>query len=147
MSDDGKLGGGVALVTGGGGAIGGAIARLYAAEGAKVLVADVRTDMAEQVAAEINAAGGKAVAQTTDVSAPASAEASVAAALAAFGSLNILVNVAAAVTPDGNVVDLPLEDWNEAFAVNLTGPFYLCKAVAAGMIERKFGKIINISST
>jgi NAD(P)-dependent dehydrogenase (short-subunit alcohol dehydrogenase family) len=102
--------------------------------------------MGEQVAGEIAAAGGTAVAHATDVSDPTSAEASVAAAVEAFGSLTILVNVAAAVTPDGSVVDLPLEDWNEAFAVNLTGPFLMCKYAIPHIKAAGGGAVVNIAS-
>ncbi len=144
--NDGKLGGSTAIITGGGGAIGGAIAKLFAQEGARVLVADLRAEAAATVAGAISAAGGKAVSCETDVSEPASARAAVDAAVAEFGALSVLVKVAAAVTPDASVVDLDLADWNQAFAVNLTGPFLMCKYAVPHITESGGGAIVNIAS-
>ncbi len=144
--NDGRLGGSTAIITGGGGAIGGAIARLFAQEGARVLVADLRGGAAATVAGAISAAGGKAVGCETDVSEPASALAAVDAAVSEFGALSVLVHVAAAVTPDASVVDLDLADWNQAFAVNLTGPFLMCKYAVPHITESGGGAIVNIAS-
>ncbi len=144
--NDGRLGGKTAIITGGGGAIGGAIAKLFAQEGARVLVADLRGGAAATVAGGISAAGGKAVSCETDVSEPASARAAVDAAVSEFGALSVLVNVAAAVTPDASVVDLDLADWNRAFAVNLTGPFLMCKYAVPHITESGGGAIVNIAS-
>jgi len=143
MANSGKLDGRVALVTGGGGAIGGAICRLYAREGARVLVADLLADDAEAVAADI---GGAGRAFELDVSDPAQGRAAVAAAVEAFGALHILVNVAAAVTPDAPVEELALEDWNQAFAVNLTGPFLMSKFAVPEIRKAGGGAIVNIAS-
>lgn len=143
MTGSGKLAGRVALVTGGGGAIGGAICRLYAAEGAKVLVADQRAAEAEAVARDLGEAGR---AFELDVSDPAQARAAVGDAVAAFGALHILVNVAAAVTPDAPVESLSVEDWNRAFAVNLTGPFLMSKFAVPEIRKAGGGAIVNIAS-
>lgn len=143
MADNGKLDGQVALVTGGGGAIGGAICRLYAKEGAKVLVADLRAEEAQAVAGEIGAA---AQPFELDVSDPAQGSAAVAAAVEAFGGLHVLVNVAAAVTPDAPVETLALEEWNKAFAVNLTGPFLMSKFAVPEIRKAGGGAIVNIAS-
>ena len=143
---DAKLSGRTAIVTGGGGAIGGAIARLFAAEGAAVLVADVRPDAALEVSNAIDEAGGRAAAWETDVSDPGSCKQAVDAALSEFGALHVLVNVAAAVSPDASVVDLDLADWNQAFVVNLTGPFLMCKYAVPHITESGGGAIINIAS-
>jgi NAD(P)-dependent dehydrogenase (short-subunit alcohol dehydrogenase family) len=143
MASSGKLSGSVALVTGGGGAIGGAISRLYANEGAQVLVADARGEAAENVAGEI---GKAAVPFEADVSDPAQCSAAVDAAIEAFGSLNILVNVAAAVTPDRSVEELPLEEWNQAFAVNLTAPFLMAKYAVPHIRKAGGGAVVNIAS-
>ena len=139
MADTGKLAGRVALVTGGGGAI----CRLYAREGAKVLVADLRANEAQAVAGDI---GDAARACELDVSDPAQGSAAVAAAVEAFGALHILVNVAAAVTPDAPVESLALEDWNKAFAVNLTGPFLMSKFAVPEIRKAGGGAIVNIAS-
>ena len=135
MATEGKLGGRTALVTGGGGAIGGAIARLYAVEGAKLLVADANAAAAEAVAAEI-----------ADVSDPGQGKAAVDAAVEAYGALHILVNVAAAMTPDAPVEALPLEEWERAFAVNLTGPFLMAKFASPHIRRAGGGAIVNIAS-
>src|SRR4051812_13373396 len=100
MSQTGKLAGRVALITGAGGEIGAAIAKRLAAEGASIVAADLRGESAERTATDIRNAGGAAVAQETDVSNPDHAARAAAKASEAFGGLNILVNVAAAVTPD-----------------------------------------------
>jgi NAD(P)-dependent dehydrogenase (short-subunit alcohol dehydrogenase family) len=146
MSGNGRLAGRVALVTGAGGEIGGAIAKRFAAEGAKVLIADVNGANAESTAAAVRAAGGEAAVQATDVSRPEEAARAVAKAVAAFGSLRILVNVAAAVTPDGTCETLDLADWNKALAVNLTGPFLMAKYAVPEIRNAGGGVIINIAS-
>ena len=143
MANEGKLTGCVALVTGGGGAIGGAICRLYAGEGAKILVADARADAAASVAEEI---GNAARPFDLDVSDPIQGAAAVDATVEAFGSLNVLVNVAATTTPDNSVEDLSLRDWNEAFAVNLTGPFLMSKFAVPQIRMAGGGSIVNIAS-
>ena len=146
MAEGGKLDGRVALITGGGGAIGGATARLFAAEGAAVLVADQREAEAEAVCADIREAGGRAAPFVLDVADPAQDAAAVAHAVEAFGRLDVLVNVAAAVTPDAPVETLPLEEWNRAFAVNLTGPFLMSKFAIPHMRKAGGGAIVNIAS-
>jgi NAD(P)-dependent dehydrogenase (short-subunit alcohol dehydrogenase family) len=146
MTQTDLLAGRVALITGGGGEIGGAIARRFAAAGAAVAVADVRGDAAEQVAAEIEAKGGRAVAITADVSSPRDAQHSVECAVAAFGKLTTLVNVAATVTPDGTVETLTLAQWNETLAVNLTGAFLMCKYAVPEIRKAGGGTIVNIAS-
>src|SRR4051812_26366816 len=103
MTQPDLLQGRVALIAGGGGEIGGAIARRFAAAGAAVAVADLRRDAADTVAAEIASAGGQSVAVRCNVAVAEDAERAVRHAVEAFGSLTTLVNVAANVTPDGTV--------------------------------------------
>lgn len=146
MTTAGKMQNKVALVTGGGGAIGGASARLLASEGAKILVADERSETAEAVAQEIKDAGGAAEAIAIDVADPAQCKAAVDAAVSAFGELHVLVNVAAAVTPDAPVDELPLEEWNRAFAVNVTGPFLMSKFAVPEIRKAGGGAIVNMAS-
>jgi NAD(P)-dependent dehydrogenase (short-subunit alcohol dehydrogenase family) len=146
MSQSDQLTGRVALITGGGGEIGGAIAHRFAQAGAAVAVADVRRDAAEQVATDITAAGGHAVAVRTNVAVAEDAERAVRHAVDAFGKLTTLVNVAAAVTPDGTVETLSLDDWNEALAVNLTGAFLMSKYAVPEIRKAGGGTIINIAS-
>ncbi len=146
MAAAGRLTGRVALISGGGGEIGGAIARLFAAEGAEVAIADLDPHKAETVARGIVDAGGRAHALTVDVADEASAKDAVARAVEAFGKLTTLVNVAATVTPDGTVETLSLEQWNKAIAVNLTGAFLMCKFAVPELRRSGGGSIINIAS-
>ena len=136
----------MALVTGGGGEIGGAICRRFAAEGAEVAVADLDPAKAEAVARGVVAGGGRAVALAVDVTEEASAKDAVARTIAAFGRLTTLINVAAAITPDGTVETLPLAEWNKALAVNLTGAFVMCKYAVPELKRAGGGSIINIAS-
>lgn len=146
MDSGDLLTGRVALVTGGGGEIGGAIARRFAAAGAALVIGDTRLAAAEAVAAEIIRAGGRAVALVTDVSRATDAEAAVRKTVQAFGKLTSLVNVAAAVTPDGTVETLTLEEWNMALGVNLTGAFLMCKYAVPEIRKAGGGTIVNIAS-
>lgn len=141
-----QLAGRTALITGGGGEIASAIALRFAEEGAQVVVGDVQFEAAKATAASIAANGGEAEAVLLDVSDPDSCRAAVEATVARFGQLTTLVNVAAAVTPDGTVETLSLEDWNKAIAVNLTGPFLMSKYAIPRMREAGGGSIINIAS-
>ncbi len=140
------LAGRVALVTGGGGEIGGAIAKRFAQEGAQIAVGDIRLEAAQACAGEIIKAGGKAIGFQMDVSQPEDCEKAVRAAVEAFGKLTTLVNVAAAVTPDGTVETISFEDWNRALAVNLSGAFLTCKYGVPELRRAGGGTIINIAS-
>src|SRR5258708_7685595 len=145
MTGGGRLAQRVALVTGGGGEIGGAICRRFAAEGAEVAIADLDPAKSEAVARAIAGSGGPALALEVDVADEASAKDAVERTVASFGRLTTLVNVAATVTPDGTVETLSLDDWNKAIAVNLTGAFVMCK-YAVPALRRAGGGIINIAS-
>jgi NAD(P)-dependent dehydrogenase (short-subunit alcohol dehydrogenase family) len=140
------LAGRTALVTGGGGEIGGAIALRFAAAGADVVIADISMEGARAVAARIMEAGGRAIAVEADVSVATDAERAVAQAVTTFRQLTTLVNVAAAVTPDGTVETLTLEQWNEALGVNFTGAFLMCKYAVPALRRAGGGTIINIAS-
>jgi NAD(P)-dependent dehydrogenase (short-subunit alcohol dehydrogenase family) len=146
MTVAGRMNGRVALITGGGGEIGGAIAKRFAAEGAAIAVADIDLAKSESVARAIGDSGGRAQAFVVDVSSGASAEDAVRRTVAAFGKLTSLVNVAAAVTPEGSVETLPLDVWNHAISVNLTGAFLMCKFSVPEMRRAGGGSIINIAS-
>ncbi len=146
MATGNRLRGRVALVAGGGGEIGGAIARLFAAEGAEVAVADLDPDKAEAVARAVLERGGHARALAVDVADEGSAGTAVARTIEIFGRLTTLVNVAATVTPDGTVETLSIEQWNKAIAVNLTGAFLMCKFAVPELRRAGGGSIINIAS-
>jgi NAD(P)-dependent dehydrogenase (short-subunit alcohol dehydrogenase family) len=146
MTNTSRLAGRVALIAGGGGEIGSAIARRFADEGAEVAIADLDPAKSDATARAIIAGGGRSLALDVDVSETASAKAAVARTVATFGKLTTLVNVAAAVTPDGTVETLSLEQWNEAIGVNLTGAFLMCKYAVPELRRAGGGSIINIAS-
>ncbi|MBT4006709.1 MAG: glucose 1-dehydrogenase [Rhodospirillales bacterium] len=141
-----RLAGKVALITGAGGAIGGAIARHFASHGAKICVGDINLEGAEQTVSDIGAGGGTAVACPLDVSDAAQAERAVQLAVEKFGNLHILINVAAGSSPDATVVDRSLEDWTREISINLTGCFLMSKYAIPAMKDSGGGAIINIAS-
>ena len=146
QTEQGILSGDVALVTGGGGEIGGAIARRLASEGAQVMVVDVRQSAAEAVASDISEAGGSAAWFAGDISSEATAETSVAKTTEVFGGLSLLVNTAATVTDDGTVETITLDQWNTALAINLTAVFLMCKYAIPQIRKAGGGAIVNITS-
>jgi NAD(P)-dependent dehydrogenase (short-subunit alcohol dehydrogenase family) len=135
----------VAIITGGGSGLGRVLAHSFAAEGAAVVVADMVGQRATTVAGEISEAGGRSLAQTTDVTDAADVEVMVGAARDAFGSVDILVNNAAKAT-DADFLDLSEEAWDEDVAITLKGSFLCSQAVLADMTENRSGVILNISS-
>lgn len=142
----GRMNGCVALITGGGGEIGTAIALRLAQEGAQIAVADLDPSKAAATAQKVIAAGGRATSTDVDVSQPESCEAAVQSTIASLGKLTTLINVAAAVTPDGTVETLTLDQWNKAIGVNLTGAFLMCKYAVPHMRAAGGGSIVNIAS-
>ena len=135
----------VALVTGGSRGIGRAISRRLAEEGARVAIADILEDEARQTATEIVAAGGQALAVTTDVTQLDQVQACVQHVTDTWGAIDILVNNAGWDRIEPFVESSP-ETWDKVIAINLRGPINLCHTVAPQMMERKQGKIISISS-
>jgi len=140
-----KLEGKVAIVTGGGRGIGRAIARGYAAEGAKVAVAARTQEQVEAVAEEIRRRGGEAIAVPTDVTQEEQVEALVQRTVETWGPVNILVNDAG-VNPRGPFLETAPEEWRQAFEVNVMGIVLCCRAVLPLMMENGGGHIINIGS-
>jgi 3-oxoacyl-[acyl-carrier protein] reductase len=135
------LTGKTALVTGASGGIGGAIARAMHAQGAKVAVSGTRRDALDALAAEL--AG--AVVLPCDLSNKDAVEALVPDAEKALGQLDILV-ANAGITKDNLLVQLRDEDWEQVINVNLTATFRLARAAAKGMMRRRFGRLIGITS-
>jgi 3-oxoacyl-[acyl-carrier protein] reductase len=135
------LSGKTALVTGATGGIGGAIARALHAQGAKVAVSGTRREVLDALAAEI---GGAAV-LPCDLANKDSVEALVPDAEKALGQLDILV-ANAGITKDNLFIALKDEDWDEVLNVNLTSTFRLARAAVKGMMRRRFGRVIGITS-
>jgi NAD(P)-dependent dehydrogenase (short-subunit alcohol dehydrogenase family) len=135
----------VAIVTGGAHGMGEAEARLFAAEGARVVVADILASEAETVAADICAGGGDAIAAALDVTSEAQWRALVARTLSRYGRLDILVNNAGI---SGSSVGDPdgLDGWDRIIAVNQTSVFLGTKLAAEEMAKTGGGSIVNISS-
>jgi 3-oxoacyl-[acyl-carrier protein] reductase len=144
-----ELEGRAAIVTGGGTGVGAATARALAKRGCAVLVNYSRSkDAAEQVAAEVEEAGAKALAFQCDVADDAACRAMVATAHKAFGRLDVLVNNAGVTTfiPHANLEDVSDEVWRSILDVNLTGPFHCARAARTALEESGGGEIVNVSS-
>jgi NAD(P)-dependent dehydrogenase (short-subunit alcohol dehydrogenase family) len=144
----GELTGKGAVVTGGGGGIGSATCRLLAERGASVVVADIDTEAAEAVAAEISADGGTALAVTVDMSSEQQVRALTDAAVDRFGGIDILHNNAALTdtAPDGVLTDLDMDYWDRVMATNVKGYALGVKHFVPGMIERGGGIVVNTAS-
>lgn len=141
-----RLAGRVAVVTGAAQGIGEACARLFAAEGAKVVLGDIREEGVKKVATEIATAGGEAAGLAADVSQPQAAEKLVAAAVERFGGIDICVCNAGISRPKP-FLDLTLDDWEGTLKVNLGGAFLVGQAAARAMVKGgRAGSIINMSS-
>jgi NAD(P)-dependent dehydrogenase (short-subunit alcohol dehydrogenase family) len=140
-----SLQGKVAVVTGAGGGIGGAIAHALSAYGADIMAVDRNLESARFNADLIKEKGGKAVPYGLDITDVAEIEKMADAALAEFGRIDILVN-SAGMNIRKAVVDMHEEDWDPVINVNLKGVVFCCRAVARVMIKQRKGKIINIAS-
>ena len=133
------------IVTGGGGGIGGATCRRFASEGAQVAVFDMNLEAAEKVAADIRAGGGQAAAFACNITDRAQVDAAVAAAQTQLGPIAVLVNNAGWDVFKPFLKTVPAE-WEKLIAINLTGALHMLHAVLPGMVERKYGRIVNVAS-
>ncbi len=143
------LRGKVVVITGGGKGIGKIYAREFAHAGAKVVAADIDGEGAEAVAREIAAEGYEAIGLRVDISDAAAVEVMAKTALEKFGVIDVLINNASlmSVLPRRDWMEIPVEEWDRVMDVNLRGMFLCCQAVAPAMKARKYGKIVNISSS
>lgn len=133
------------IVTGGGGGIGGATCRRFAREGAKVAIFDMNLEAAERVAADIRASGGQAAAFACNITDRAQVDAAVAAAQTQLGPIAVLVNNAGWDVFKPFLKTVPAE-WEKLIAINLTGALHMLHAVLPGMVEHKYGRIVNVAS-
>ncbi len=142
-----RLDGKVAVITGAGSGIGKVAAALFAAEGAKVVVADIAASQAQSTAREIEAGGGSATAVTVDVSDEAGVAGMIAMAQSSYGGLHVLFNNAGIFPDDdGGVLDTPPDTWQKVMEVNLKGVWLGCRAAIPAMLESGGGSIINVAS-
>lgn len=135
----------VIVITGASSGLGEATARLLSAEGAKLVLGARRLDRLTALVEELNANGGEAVAQQTDVTDRQQVEALVQVAMDAFGHVDVMLNNAG-IMPQAPLASLPVEDWDRQIDVNIKGVLYGIAAVLPHMQARKSGHIINVSS-
>ena len=140
-----RLAGKVALISGGARGMGAVEARLFAQEGARVVIGDILEAEGRKVEADIRAAGGEAVFVRLDVTNEADWQQAVATAESRFGTLHILVNNAG-VSGHGKVEDTPAEEWDRVMDINAKGVFLGSKTAIPAMRRAGGGSIINISS-
>ena len=135
----------IAIVTGAGRGIGEAVSLRFAGEGAKIACVDVNIEDAKDTAAQIKTKGGDAIAVKCDVSKAAEVDAMAKEVLDAFGTIDILVNNAGVIR-DAQLKNMTEEMWDIVLDVNTKGPFLCCKAITPVMVEKQYGKIVNLAS-
>ena len=144
---DGLLSDRIAVVTGGGGGIGAATARLFADQGAQVVIADIDAELAQLTAEQITAAGGSAFAAVTDVRDAGQVAELARSVLERHGRVDVLVNnVGHWLRHPGNFVDTDPQLWDDLYRVNLHHVFLVTHAFLPAMIGRRSGAIVNVSS-
>lgn len=134
------------VVTGGGNGIGRAVALAFAEAGGKVACLDFDRAAAERAAGEIEAKGGKALGLGCDVSVEAQVKSAVDRAVAALGPVRAMLHAAAPHDPSGTVLEMDPAEWNRVLAIQLTGAFFVSRAVLPSMIAAGGGSIILIAS-
>ena len=136
----------VAIITGGAKGIGRGISLRFAEEGCTVAIADILEERAKETALELSKKGKQAIGIKCDVTDKKQVRDMVANVIAKFGKIDILVNDAGALPRHFPAEDLPEEEWDKIVDLNLKGQFLCCQAVIPHMKQRKYGKIVNISS-
>jgi len=137
----------VAVITGAGRNIGEETAKLFASEGAKIVIVDMDKARGDKVASDIKKSGGQAVACVANIASEADVDALVKAAVDAFGRIDILINNAA-ISDNKTILDISKEEWDRVLSVTLTGPFLVTRAVAKRMVAQgQGGAIVNVGST
>lgn len=145
----------VAVVTGGGGGLGNAISLALAEAGADIVVSDIRPEAGEDTASGVRSLGRKAVFFPADITNPEDVNTMIAKALSQWGKVDILVNCAGIVRGEGgessDVSRKPFweitdKEWRVGIDTNLSGAFFCSRAIAKHMVDRRYGKIINIAS-
>ena len=136
----------VAIVTGAGQGIGRGIALRLAEFGANVVLLDIRQDSIDEVAEEIRSKGGEVLSLQVDVTRSERLRHMARLVMAAFGQIDILVNNAGITGRTVPMVELNEQDWDQVMDLNLKGVFLCCQAVLGYMIERRYGKIVNVAS-
>jgi 3-oxoacyl-[acyl-carrier protein] reductase len=149
MNERFNLTGRVVIVTGGGKGIGKVYAEQFAKAGARVVAADIDEAAAKSVADALTDQGLEGLGLAVDISSEESTTAMAQAALDRFGAIDVLVNNASlmSVLARRSWMEIPVEEWDRVMAVNLRGMFLSCRAVFPVMRARKYGKIVNISSS
>jgi NAD(P)-dependent dehydrogenase (short-subunit alcohol dehydrogenase family) len=143
----GRLSGKVAVITGAGGGIGGAAARLFAREGAKVGLVELNAEAGRKVETDIRQAGGEALLLEADVSKPESLQAAIDKAAATWGRLDVMYNNAGGATArDGDVTDIPLDEFWRTISVDLFGTFLGCRFAIPHLEKAGGGSIVNTTS-
>lgn len=136
----------VAIVTGAATGIGYGIARRLGTEGARLVMVDLDGELGEQSASELSARGVETRLTVGDVSDPKTAERACAHALEQWGRIDILVNNAGIGGVNGNIWELPVEEMDRVYRTNLRGVFAFTRAAVPHMMERDYGRIVNMAS-